>query len=134
MRSELASINVSDISILNKFILHTAEAIALLVIMGATSGCAGVSYKDDQGAIHHLIIGIGIVSTPKQDNTGVSVIKTEVIGIHTSNQPQFKFGAGYLGSSVIAIPMSTGNIVIEISQKPFGSLTVEANPLCGENK
>lgn len=126
--------NITDISILNKFILHTAGAIASLVIMGVISGCAGVSYKDDKGAVHHLIIGIGIVSTPKQDNAGVSVIKTEVIGIHASSQPQFKFGAGYLGASVIAIPMSTENIVIEVSQKPFGSLTVEANPLCGENK
>lgn len=101
---------------------------ALFIII-AVSGCTGIKYRDEKGTIHHLIIGMGIVSIPKQENkTGAFVSKTEVIGVHASNQPSLKLGVGYSASSFIAVPESTENIVIEVSQKPLGPLTVDVNP------
>lgn len=109
--------------------LLTSRLLTALVIIIAVSGCAGIEYRDGKGTIHHLIIGVGIVSIPKPENkTGAFVSKTEVIGVHASNQPTLKLGIGYSESSFIAVPESTENIVVEVFQKPLGPLTVDVNP------
>jgi len=83
----------------------------------------------EDGSIHHLIIGIGVVSTPKNNGEyGVLATKTQVVGIHVSTQPVLKFGAGYSSSCSVVIPDDSENVFVEIKQTPFGPLTIEAAP------
>ena len=100
-----------------------------VIFITGTQGCSGIKYKDRNGSIHHLIIGLGVVSIPKNEgDAGVFASKTQVVGIHASDQPGFKFGAGYSTSSLVIIPESTENIIVEVVHKPLGSVTVDVNP------
>lgn len=101
----------------------------IMLLLFHLNGCCSIPLEGKNGTVHHLIIGIGVVTIPeKADNTGVFATKSESIGLHFSNQPGLKFAAGYSKSSTIIIPETTENIVVEVSQRPFGPLTVEVNP------
>jgi hypothetical protein len=93
------------------------------------SACA-IPIQGKNGTIHHLIIGIGVVSTHDGGDTGVLAIKSQAVGLQVSNQPGLKFAAGYSSASVVSVPETTDNIVVEVSQRLFGPLTVEVNPEC----
>ncbi|NOQ13846.1 MAG: hypothetical protein GQ583_05100 [Methyloprofundus sp.] len=94
----------------------------------STTGCSGIIFTDKSDTIHHLIIGIGVVSIPKPKGTVDAIVsKSESIGIQFSNQPGLKFGIGYMESSIIEIPEQTENILIDVSQKSFGPLRIRAN-------
>jgi hypothetical protein len=108
---------------------HIIFILSTLVICTHISSCSGIPITRKDGSVHHLIIGIGIVSTPKNNGEyGVLATKTEVVGIHASTQLGGKFGAGYSSSSIITIPDNSRNVVVEVSQTPFGHLLINANP------
>jgi hypothetical protein len=104
------------------FILTTV----LLLLFGA---CCSIPITAKDQTVHHLIIGIGIVSTPKQENSnGVFATRTHAIGVHISDQPGLKFAVGYSDSSVVAVPETTENIIVEVTRPLLGPLTIEVNP------
>lgn len=101
--------------------------ISLIVI--SMTGCSGIRITSNDGTIHHFIIGIGIVSAPKNNGEyGVLATKTQALGVYLSDQPGLKLGVGYSSASTVIIPDDSENIIVEISQPPMGPLSIVANP------
>ena len=98
------------------------------------AGCS-IPIKGQDDTIHHLIIGLGIVSVKQpEENSGALVTKTESLGVYISNQPSISFSLGYAKSNVVSIPETTDNIILDISQKSFGPISIITNPINkGEN-
>ncbi len=93
-------------------------------------GCSGIKWAGRDGTIHHVILGFGVVSVPaNNDKSSVVATRSETLGIHVSDQPGVRVAIGYTSSSTIAVPETTENIVVEVSQRPFGRLVVETNPI-----
>lgn len=103
-----------------------------LILLGLFSnlwGCSGIPISGKDGSIHHLIIGVGLVTTPGNNGeNSVTMTKAQVLGVHFSSQPGLKFAAGYSSSSAVVVPESVDNILLEIEQQPFGALSIKANP------
>lgn len=100
-----------------------------VILLSMVSSACAIPIKGKSGTIHHLIIGIGVVTTNRDGgDTGVLAIKSQSVGLQFSDQPGLKFAAGYSSSSVVSVPETTENIVVEVSQHLFGPLTVEVNP------
>jgi hypothetical protein len=99
-----------------------------LLVSGALSGCSGIEVRDPDGTIHYLIVGIGVVSIPENSGeAGATVAKSQALGLQVSTLPSLKFAAGYSQSSYISVPESVENLVVELSQRPFGPLHLEMN-------
>jgi hypothetical protein len=98
------------------------------IFFASITGCSGIPIKGKDGSVHHVIIGIGVVSTPKNNGDyGVLATKSQVIGIHLSDQPGVKLGAGYSSSVVVTVPDDSQNVVVEASQNPLGKLSITSN-------
>lgn len=101
----------------------------VLVLSLCVTSCS-IPMQGKNGSVHHLIVGFGVVTTAKDDeNAGVLAIKTQAIGLQLSDQPGIKFALGYSDCSVVLVPETTKNIVVEVSQPVLGPLTVEVNPI-----
>ena len=106
--------------------------ICSVVLAISISGCSGLTIISEDGTIHHLIIGIGVVSTPKNNGEyGVLASKVQALGIYFSNQVGLKFGAGYSSTNTVTIPDDAVNVIVELVQTPMGELSIEANPKVG---
>ncbi len=100
----------------------------MLFLTVCNSGCA-LPLKGENETMHYLIIGIGLVSIPKQEaDTGILAAKTQTLGVQISDQPGLKFAAGYSNSSVVVVPETVQNALVEVSQRPFGPLIIDVNP------
>ena len=106
---------------MSKLRLFVISIIALMM-----SACSGFQVKYEDGTIHHLIIGVGVVSTKnKDDASSVQVTRSNVLGLHVSNQPGLKVGMGYLSSSTLRVPLDA-NLTIEVEEKPMGTIVVNS--------
>ncbi len=104
-------------------------SISSIFLLSLFCASCSIPIKGKNESVHHLIIGIGIVTTAKEDkNIGVLAVKTQTIGLQLSDQPGLKFALGYSDSSVVSVPETTENIVVEVNQPVLGPLTVEVNP------
>lgn len=83
----------------------------ILLLAFTCSGCIPLRTKD---SIHHVVIGFGVVSTPRQPEEQPQVIKTQYLGIMASQEPGAKLGIGY-GSNIATIVPTNRNVVIEVS-------------------
>jgi hypothetical protein len=93
---------------------------------GLTNCCFSYKFEDEKGAIHYLILGIGLVAIPKPDNeTAILATRVHTLGMNVSDQPGLKFSIGYSSSSVVTIPDGAEDVRVEISQMPGGSLEIE---------
>lgn len=98
-------------------------------------GCSGIKISDGKGSIHHLIVGIGIVTCPDtRTENGILATKSNSLGLQISNQPGLKFALGYASSYVTAIPETADNVLVEIFQRPFGPLILQTNPFMSGGK
>ena len=98
------------------------------------TACSGIVITDKDGTIHHLIIGIGVVSTVNKNNAeSVEVIKSKVLGLYLSDQTGVNIGAGYLSSSTLSVPLNS-NVIIEVDEKPFGTINVKSKSFNKESK
>lgn len=110
-------------------IISISQPFVPLALAINITGCSGIPFEGKDGTVHNLIIGVGIVSTPTSNkNIDVIAIKSQVIGIHLSTHPGVKFGAGYISSALVEIPEKSQNILVEVSQTPFGDVSIKANP------
>ena len=98
----------------------------LIILASVSSGCSGMKFVDENGAVHHLIIGIGVVSTNgnKSSAESINVTKTNVLGFYISNQPGLKVGVGYSSSRTLQIPLDS-NVIVEVDEKPMGTVLIE---------
>lgn len=104
---------------------------SLLLLVGL-NGCAffnccfSYRFQSDQGAVHYVILGIGIVTVPNP-NTDTAILATRVhaLGLHLSDQPGLKMAIGYSSSNVVMIPDGAEDVRVEISQTPAGLLEID---------
>ncbi|MCO5170713.1 MAG: hypothetical protein M9894_30655 [Planctomycetes bacterium] len=87
------------------------------------SGCAIPLHAGP--TTHHLIIGLGVVSTNETPHAAV-VTNMTAFGISASDRPGFKFAVGYASSAVVAVPDEAEDVRVEVIQRPFGPLRVTA--------
>ena len=89
------------------------------------SGCSGLKVEGESGTVHHLILGIGIVSVNDTKEKAMVVTNTTALGVTLSNQPGQKLGVGYSSSSVVSVPTNAKDVRAEISKTPFGPIIVD---------
>lgn len=95
-----------------------------LVIILLLAGCCVVTEGKDK-TIHHLIIGIGVVSVKETPSPSVVVTDSKAIGINISDRPGLKLGIGYSSSTVLTIPDNATDVRVEISGEPGGPLLID---------
>lgn len=61
-------------------------------------------------------------------NNDVIAIKSQALGINLSTHPDIKLGVGISSYSVIEIPEQSDNVLVEVSQSPFGGISIITNP------
>jgi hypothetical protein len=94
------------------------------IVILLLSGCS-LAIEGKDNTIHHLIIGLGIVSIKETPSPSVVVTDSKAIGINISDRPGLKLGIGYSSSTVVTIPNNANNVHAEISGKPGGPLVID---------
>lgn len=103
-----------------------------LVLVGAVAvllvaGCSGVPVRSGN-TVHYLIIGIGVVSVPAdQETADIRVTRLNALGVSLVDQPGLRLGLGYASGTVVAVPERVEDVRVEVSHLPFGPLHVRAN-------
>lgn len=103
--------------------------IALVGLSGCTTiGCCfSFANSKKDSSINYFIIGFGLLTVPKPEvQTAILATKMQALGAIISDQSGIKLGLGYSSSQVVAIPNSAKDVRVEISEKPGGSLVVDA--------
>ena len=99
------------------------RAFALTMLLVA--GCCNIPIQRPDGTVHHLIIGIGVVTVPATDKAiSVLAVRAWALGLHVSDQPGPQCSLGYASSTVLSVPVEA-DCLIEVSQRPFGPYVVE---------
>ena len=99
--------------------------VSLLALMvAALTGCRGVRFEGED-SIHYLVIGIGIVSVPKNHaEIEATIIRSHSLGLTVTNAPGNSFSLGYTRSAVIFIPDEAKDLTIEVEDTPTGMIRV----------
>ena len=80
-----------------------------------TTGCSGIHFRSKDGVNHHLIIGIGMISTKEQQ--GVTVEDAKVLGLMVGKGG---LNAGLGQQHIVEInPQLADNVVISVKSAPF---------------
>ena len=80
----------------------------LLVVFGLLlTGCS----FERNGVVHHVIIGVGVVSVPKTNDVA-QVTRIRAVGLYGGNLVGPTFAAGYLSSSITQVKQT--NVLLEI--------------------
>jgi hypothetical protein len=96
-------------------------------IAGLLSACSGIPI-DDGATRHYVIVGFGVVSIPKQPTTSsVHVSKVQAFGLTVADQPGLSVALGYASGMVAAIPPDVDDVRLEVSDRPFGPVTIRTN-------
>lgn len=95
----------------------------LLLGLLVCAGCIPVRTRD---STHQLVIGIGVVSTPRAPADEPRVVKTQYLGLLAGQEPAARFGIGY-GSSLSLVVPTNRNVVLEVSDGPFQPVKVETH-------
>jgi hypothetical protein len=74
-----------------------------------------------------VIVGFGVVSVPKQPENRVHVSKVQAVGLTVADQPGLRFALGYASGMVAAIPPDVDDVQLEVSDRPFGPVTIRTN-------
>lgn len=94
-----------------------AVRLNLLVLLLLVSGC--VPFRKN-GTTHFLVLGIGVVSVNNTNQSVSQVTKSTVLGARVSGHG---VAVGYVDEACVAIKTNE-NVVVEIKQLPFHSLSV----------
>ena len=106
--------------------LHLRAATIGLACLGL-SACSGIPI-DDGATVHYVIVGFGVVSVPKPPASSVHVSKVQAFGLTVADQPGLRFALGYASGMVSAIPPDA-DVRLEVSDRPFGPVTVRTNEI-----
>lgn len=94
----------------------------------STLACCLTLPVEENGSIHYLVIGLGMVSIPKPNaDTAVLATKHQVLGVVVSDQPGAKMGVGYTSGSVVAIPHEAKDVRVEITNSPGGNISITSS-------
>ena len=102
------------------------------VLLGFLAGCTGISCcmtfdNSDENSISHIIIGVGIVTTPKNIAVSrITAIDVKAVGAVVSDQPGINFGLGYSSASAVMIADDTQDAVVEVSSGRDGETVLSA--------
>jgi hypothetical protein len=104
-----------------------------LAVVGV-GGCSGVPIRSGEN-VHYLIIGIGVVSVPDSAAPQVRVDRLRALGLSLADHPGLRLSLGYTSGIVVAVPETAGDVRVEVSQRLFGPLRVQANhdPLASDD-
>jgi len=98
------------------FRFNRPPLVSILIISAFSGGCAGIHYQSRDGVEHHLIIGIGMVTTKKQN--GVDVDDITYLGVVARNDG---IACGFGRQHKIEIdPEKAGNLVLSVNATPLG--------------
>jgi len=95
-----------------------------LVLLFQTA-CSGLKVTHDDGTISYIVVGLGVISVPKQDpNTAINAFRSHTLGLGILTGTSPELTAGYAFRARVVVPDGTRNTCAEISQKLFGTINV----------
>lgn len=95
----------------------------LIIFMLMVGGCA-LPLRGRSGTVHHVILGIGVVSTPAASADAISVVKSQSLGLALSDEIGLRVSAGYAQSVVTSTAPATVDAVVEVSGSILGPIRV----------
>lgn len=98
------------------------SGLAFAALACLLTGCIYIPSKSGTGRV--LVVGIGLVSVNDRTNQAIVATSTHVLGMEVSNRPGLQFGLGYASGTVTTVSDGAKDVRAEISQCPFGPLTV----------
>ena len=99
-----------------------------LACLGLTA-CSGIPI-DDGTTRHYVIVGFGVVSVPTEPAaSAVHVSKIQAFGLTVADQPGLRLAIGYASGVVTAIPPDVADMRLEVSDRPFGPVTIRTNEI-----
>jgi hypothetical protein len=87
------------------------------------TGCA-VPWTGKDGTRHHLIVGLGFVTTQASSNQPVQVTRSVIAGLDVGGAPHF-LRAGVGSSLTTRVADNVSNVVLNASLLPGGRIRVE---------
>lgn len=118
-----------------KLIVHTLRAavrslgVIVPLLTAFITACSGIPMRGADGSVHHIIIGVGVVSVPAvSEEPSMRAVRTHTLGLDIKTGPMQRISAGYSFSAEAIIPDGARNICAQISHYPFGRMTVEPCP------
>ena len=104
------------------------RAVAVVLMVGAAAtatGCLDLRVPGRDGAVHHVIIGFGVVTENRSHETALLATSVQAVGVNISDRPGLKLGIGYSAATVVSVPDGAEDVRAEISRAPFGPLKID---------
>ena len=106
-------------------IIRAFVAILLLLV----SGCGGLKLRQEDG-IHHIILGVGVVSVPLEKQESVEIVRTHSLGLNMMLGVENALTAGYAFVLQIIARDGVDDVCTEIASSPMGKIVVDTS--CGQ--
>jgi hypothetical protein len=105
----------------------------VLLLIAFLSGCANgsccIRLEHESGqSVRYFILGVGVVTVPKpSESSGIVATRVSAFGLTVSEGPGLKLGLGYSASSVVAIPASIKNALVEVGSCTPDGITINTS-------
>jgi hypothetical protein len=99
---------------------------ASLLLGSCLVGCA-LPFHAQDGTVHHVILGFGVVSTPKPGLEAVEVVRSHALGLYIADRPAPRVSLGYSTSLVTSVEPSGVETVVDVEAAPFGQTRVSTH-------
>ncbi|MGE0859079.1 MAG: hypothetical protein AB7I01_07765 [Gammaproteobacteria bacterium] len=99
-------------------------ATSLLVCLCLT-GCA-VPFQAKDGTVHHVIVGFGVVSTPRPSPDAIEVVRSHALGLSVDDSPAPRVSLGYSSSVITSVEPAGVEAIVDVEASPFGHTRVSA--------
>jgi len=105
--------------------LLTAIATWLLILFLPGCTIPLPSQGKEPQAIHHIILGFGIVTAKAPNDIAYVATSSQALGISVSDGPGIKFGMGYSSNIGVSVSERAEDVRLEISQLPFKPFIID---------
>lgn len=103
------------------------------LLAGCLSGCANglcctFRTAETPQSIRYLVIGLGVVTiADANESSAIVAARVNALGLTVTDQPGIKFNLGYAASSLIAIPPSIKDAIVEVGECTPGGITIKSS-------
>lgn len=105
--------------------IQTSQGLLALLLCFTANGC--ISWKGEEGTIHHVILGFGIVRCNESTDKQVLATDTTAFGVSLSDRPGLKLGIGYASSTVVSVSSNARDVLVEVSKRPGHPIVVDTH-------
>lgn len=88
------------------------------------TGCVA-TIEGKNGEVHHVILGIGVVTTKDSPEDAIRVTDTQALGISLSDRPNPTFAIGFSSSLVTSVEPNAKDIRVDVSKSLWGTTVID---------